>query len=104
MKAISVRFLIGFIILGLVSGFLGEIVYAKEQQDCSCCTTNKCHSTAKCQDTSRACICGHQATKVSLPEIDTLPVFVFKSYVTDNPDSTYRYLSTKDAFHPPKNY
>lgn len=91
-------------ILALVGGFMGEIVYANNHQDCPCCATNKCHSNAKCHNSAKICICSYLTTQVFLQKSDTLPAPVLAGYLVHNLNFTYLYLSTEDIFHPPKTY
>jgi hypothetical protein len=97
------KILFCFMILALVSGFSGEVVYANAHQDCSCCATNKCHSNAKCHDTSRACVCSYQVTQAYSSRHNTiLPVLVFAGYLVHKFNFDYYCLSVEDIFHPPK--
>lgn len=102
MKTIAQRCVFYLIIVALVGGLMGEVVYTNDREDCPCCTANKCHANTKCHDTAKACLCKHQTVQAFLPETNILLKFVFAGYLQQNLHFTYLYLSTDDIFHPPR--
>lgn len=102
MKITCLGFVFCLVIAALVGGFMGELAYAHNSQGCSCCTTNKCHANTKCHNTTKACVCKHQAIQAFLPQGRVLTGFVFTGYLAQKARLTYIYLSSEDIFHPPR--
>lgn len=99
-----IKILVVFMILALGTSSLVEHVYAGAHQGCPCCD-NKCHSSSKCHENSKAktCFCSYSAPlQICLLKSGTLPKFVFLGFLVSRPRFTYAYLSTEDIFHPPK--
>lgn len=98
----TVKALVVFMILALVTGSLVEHVYASTHQGCPCCD-NKCHSSNKCHENTKICFCSYSAPfQVYLLKSGILPKLAFLGFFVSKPRFTYVYLSTEDIFHPPK--
>ena len=101
MKNIA-RVMIVFLILTFVAGSLVEHVYASTHQNCPCCD-NKCHSSNKCHENTKACFCSYSAPlQVYLLKCGTLPKLAFLGFFTSKFRFNYAFLSAEDIFHPPK--
>jgi hypothetical protein len=102
MKHTCLKILLLFMVIAFIGGAMSALVYAGGHQNCSCCAANKCHQSAKCHSTTKACICGFQITQAvnqkAAISIGLVPV----GYLAHNLNFSYLYLSTKDIFHPPK--
>ncbi|MDD5692781.1 MAG: hypothetical protein PHP10_06375 [Candidatus Omnitrophica bacterium] len=99
---VYLKAVIMFAVAALVTGSIGELVYAGVDQECSCCD-NKCQDAKNCHDDTKACLCGYQAPlQVYLLKNETLPNLEFCGLFTHRPRSANVYLITEDIFHPPK--
>lgn len=95
MKGRFSKIIVCFMIATLLGGAMIEFSHASETRDCQCCK-GSCHGAAK------ACVCSHQVIQPALPERDDLTVPDIMSYFAQNSYVTYKYLSVRDIFHPPK--
>ena len=100
MKVICLKVLIFFMAIMFISGALFEIAYTNVLKDHSCCKP-KCHTSAKCQDTNKVCLCSHQTIQASQASRGVLFKPVLSGYLPQNYCLTYNYLSISNIFHPP---